>query len=73
MVFVILLQVDTKGDWDPASEVIYNAKHPSWNQDPHHLLFLHETFTPSAQPHSMTSFGKKVGPYPFSFNFISIN
>jgi hypothetical protein len=52
-------QVDTKADWDSASEVIHNSQHPSWNDDPHHLLFLHGTFTPSAQPHSIHSYGKK--------------
>ena len=52
--------MDTKADWDSASEVIYNSDHPSWTGDPHHVLFLHETFTPSARSFSMNSFGKRV-------------
>ena len=55
-------QVDTKADWDSASEIIYKADHPSWKGDPHFLLFLHETFTPSALPLSVNSFGKRVSP-----------
>ena len=53
-------QVDTKADWDSASEVIYNSAHPSWSKDIQYVLFIHGTFTPSAQSFSMHGFGKKV-------------
>ena len=57
---VLVLQVDTKADWDSVSEVIYNKVHPSWGRDPYYVLFLHGTFTPSAQAFSLHSYGSKV-------------
>lgn len=57
---ILVLQVDTRADWDSASEVIYNSAHPSWKGDPLHVLFVHGIFTPSAQSFSMHSYGSQV-------------
>ena len=57
---VYLLQVDTAADWDTASEVIYNPEHPSWKQQPEHIMFVHGGFTPSAVAYSIQAYGKKV-------------
>lgn len=58
--FVYLFQVDSAADWDKAAHLIYNPEHPSWEEDPEQVFFVHSSFTPSAVPFSPKAYGKKV-------------